>query len=60
MRHRENHELSEQSASTDENHKDAPKRTIADRRKSVRVTPEADLGRLNAAVYLGRRWLSHR
>lgn len=59
MPDREEHRLPVQSASTEEKSlPDSPKRTIANRRKSVGVTREADPGRLKAADYLGRRWLS--
>jgi len=60
MQDRENNELPEQSALTDENTVSAQEITVATRRKSVGINCGADPGRLEAAVYLGRRWLSLR
>jgi hypothetical protein len=61
MQDTDDYALPEQGASPDEN-KDSgtPKKTMAQRRKSVGVTRGADHRRLKALEYLGRRWLSHR
>ncbi|RVG87174.1 hypothetical protein CN221_29430 [Sinorhizobium meliloti] len=61
MHDKENHQLPEQIEFTDEKRgSDKSKTTIAERRKLVGVTREADSARLEALEYLGRRWLSHR
>lgn len=61
MQDKDDYALPEQSVSRDENKdSDTPKKTMAQRRKSVGVTRGADHSRLKALEYLGRRWLSHR
>jgi len=58
MQDRQNHELPEQSALTDENTVSAQETTLAMRRKSVGTAEPIPVAW--AAVYLGRRWLSLR
>ena len=61
MQDRDEYGLPAQSASVEETPgSDTPKITIAERRKLVGVTREADPGRLKTLEYLGRRWLSLR